>query len=109
IAACIGSMSGCAAGYWLGARGGKRVLERFGRTLRLDPARIERANALFLRQGRRALIVGRFVPLLRSYLGIFAGISGMPRREFALYNAIGSAFWAACFCLLGFAFGRSLP
>ncbi len=109
IAACIGTMGGTSTGYWLGARGGKPFLDRFGSTLRLDSARIEKANALFLRQGRRALIVGRFVPLLRSFVGVFSGISGMPRFDFVVFSAVGSVAWSGCFCVLGFVFGRNLP
>jgi membrane protein DedA with SNARE-associated domain len=109
LAACVGTIGGCATGYWLGVRKGKGIVDRFGKTLHLNAARLERAHAFFDKHGKRALIAGRFVPLLRSFLGVFAGISGMQRREFAIYNTVGGVVWAGTFCFLGFLFGRNLP
>jgi membrane protein DedA with SNARE-associated domain len=106
--ACIGTISGCMAGYWIGARGGRSIVDRFGATLRIDAAKMEKAHGFFVKHGRRALIVGRFVPVVRSLLGLFAGISDMPRRDFLIYNAIGGVIWAATFSGLGFIFGKSL-
>lgn len=109
IAALIGNIGGGMAGYWMGARGGQAVIARFGRVLRIDEARMARAHAFFAKHGASALIVGRYIAVVRSFLGIFAGVSAMPRRKFLAYNAIGGFLWSLTFTLVGFFFGKNLP
>jgi membrane protein DedA with SNARE-associated domain len=83
ISACIGTISGGMAAYWLGLRGGNAIIAHFGRVLRLDAARLEKAHAFFVKHGAKTVLLGRFVAFLRSYVGIFAGISQMPWPRFA--------------------------
>jgi hypothetical protein len=93
----------------MGARGGSAVIARFGRLLRIDERRLAKANTFFHNHGPSALIVGRYVAVLRSFLGIFAGISAMSRRRFAFYNALGAFIWSLSFSVVGYFFGRNLP
>lgn len=109
IAAFIGTVAGSATGYWLGLRGGPAIIERFGRTLRLDAPRLERAHAFFVRHGAKTVLLGRFVAFVRSFIGIFAGISGMPVRRFLVFNALGGLIWTLSFSAAGYFFGRNLP
>jgi undecaprenyl-diphosphatase len=97
------------AGYWIGVRGGQAVVTRFGRFLRINDETIAKANQFFAKHGASALIVGRYVAVVRSFLGMIAGVSAMPRRKFLLYNAIGGVIWSATFTLVGFFFGKNLP
>ena len=101
FAALFGNVTGGMAGYWIGARGGNAVIGRFGRALRIDEARLLRANAFFTKHGASALIVGRFIAVVRSFLGMLAGVAAMPRRKFMLYNALGGIAWSATFTLVG--------
>jgi membrane protein DedA with SNARE-associated domain len=109
IAAAFGSFAGTAAGYWIGRRGGPAIVARYGALLRLDQGRLERAQAFFAKNGGKTLVLGRFVAFVRSFIGIFAGISGMPLRQFLVYNVAGGVVWAGTFSVLGYAFGRNLP
>jgi undecaprenyl-diphosphatase len=109
VAALVGNVAGGMAGYWIGVRGGSAVIARFGRALRIDDARLARANEFFTRHGASALIVGRYIAVVRSFLGMLAGVAAMPRRKFMLYNALGGLAWSATFTLVGFFFGRNLP
>lgn len=109
IAGCIGTIVGGEAGYWIGLRGGTRVVARYGRWLRLNEARLDRTHRFFMQHGGKTVLLGRFVAFLRSYVGIFAGISEMPARTFAAYNALGGTVWVLTFSVLGYAFGRNLP
>lgn len=109
IAGCIGTITGGQAGYWIGLRGGTRVVAKYGRWLRLNEARLDRTHRFFMQHGGKTVLLGRFIAFLRSFIGIFAGISEMPATTFAGYNALGGAIWVATFSVLGYAFGRNLP
>ena len=109
LAGCVGTIAGGAAGYWIGVRGGPPIIARYGRVLRLDSGRLERAHTFFMRHGAKTVLLGRFVAFVRSYLGIFAGVSRMPARRFAAYNALGGTLWTLTFGACGYFFGRNLP
>jgi membrane protein DedA with SNARE-associated domain len=109
IAGCIGTIAGGHAGYWLGARGGTPFITRYGRWIGLTPPRLEKTNRFFEQHGAKTVMLGRFVAFLRSFVGIFAGISHMPMRTFAAYNAAGGSLWVVTFSVLGYVFGRNLP
>jgi membrane protein DedA with SNARE-associated domain/membrane-associated phospholipid phosphatase len=109
VAAFVGTVGGSATGYWLGLRGGPAIIDRFGRILRLDAPRLERAHAFFVRHGAKTVLLGRFVAFVRSFIGIFAGISRMPVRRFLLFNALGGILWTLTFSACGYFFGRNLP
>jgi membrane protein DedA with SNARE-associated domain/membrane-associated phospholipid phosphatase len=109
IAGCIGTIAGGQAGYLIGHRGGNRLVERYGRWILLTPERMSKTNKFFAQHGAKTVLLGRFVAFLRSFVGIFAGISQMPMRVFATYNALGGTLWVLTFCGLGYAFGRNLP
>ena len=109
IAALAGNVLGGMTGYWMGVRGGGAIIRTFGRVLRINDQHLERANVFFAKHGASALIVGRYVAIVRSFLGMIAGVSGMPRKKFLLYNAIGGVVWSLTFTLVGFFFGKNLP
>ena len=109
IAGCIGTIAGGHTGYWIGLRGGTRVVAKYGRWLRLNEERLDRTHRFFVQHGGKTVLLGRFVAFLRSFVGIFAGISEMPFRTFAAYNALGGIIWVLAFSILGYVFGRNLP
>jgi membrane protein DedA with SNARE-associated domain/membrane-associated phospholipid phosphatase len=109
IAGCIGTIAGGHAGYWLGARGGTPFIARYGPWIRLTPPRLEKTHRFFEQHGAKTVMLGRFVAFLRSFVGIFAGVSRMPLRVFATYNALGGSIWVVTFSVLGYVFGRNLP
>src|ERR1043165_767885 len=88
FAALAGNVLGGVTAYWMGIRGGQAVVGRFGRLLRVNDQHLVKANAFFEKHGPSALIVGRFVAIVRSFLGMIAGVSAMPRRKFLMYNAV---------------------
>lgn len=109
FSALAGSVFGGMAGYWMGVRGGHAIVSRFGRLLRINDQRMARAHTFFEKHGASALIVGRYIAVVRSFLGIFAGVSAMPKRKFLLYNALGGLIWSLTFCIVGYFFGRNIP
>lgn len=109
IAGCIGTFSGVGAGYWIGVRGGAAVVRRYGRVLHVSDSHLERSHKFFARHGAKAVLVGRFIAIVRSYIGLFAGVARMDAVRFSIYNAAGGIAWVASFSALGFIFGRNLP
>ncbi len=107
--AAAGAIIGDNAGYWIGRKGGRAFVLRFGRKIRLNENHLVRAESFFRRHGGKTVFIGRFVALLRSWAAVLAGIGAMPYGEFTAYNASGGIVWAACFGSLGYLFGKSLP
>ncbi len=109
IAGFIGTAAGGHAGYWLGVRGGQGFVERHGKWMMITPTVVAKTRQFFEQHGAKTMLAARFIAFVRSFVGFFAGMSGMPMREFALYNAAGSVIWIATFTSIGFLFGRNLP
>lgn len=109
FAALVGNVLGGIAGYFMGIRGGHAIVARFGRVLRINDERMAKAHTFFEKHGAAALIVGRYIAVVRSFLGMMAGVSDMPRRKFFLYNLVGGIIWSATFTTVGFFFGKNLP
>jgi undecaprenyl-diphosphatase len=109
VAGVLGTIAGGHLGYWIGAQGGTAAVTRHGRWVGLSPKRLEKTQHFFDDHGAKTVLLGRFVAFVRSFVGIFAGLSAMPMRVFAIYNALGGALWVATFSLLGYVFGRNLP
>jgi membrane protein DedA with SNARE-associated domain/membrane-associated phospholipid phosphatase len=109
IAAAVGTIAGGHIGFWMGVRGGHAILTKYGRFVGLNAKRLETTRKFFDQHGAKTVATGRFVAFVRSFMGIFAGLSGMPLRTFAVYNAVGGVVWVLTFSLVGFVFGRNLP
>ena len=87
VAVCLlAAVAGDQAGYWLGARYGRRLFRDDARILRTD--RLEEAEAFFDRHGRVALVLGCFVPIVRTYVPFAAGAARMSYRRFAIWNVL---------------------
>jgi membrane protein DedA with SNARE-associated domain/membrane-associated phospholipid phosphatase len=109
LAAAAGAIAGDACGYWIGRLGGFRLLQRYGRLVRLDDGKLEHGRRFFQRHGGKTVFLGRFVALLRTTAALLAGVSCMPYVRFTLFNAAGGICWTLLVGTLGFIFGRNLP
>jgi membrane-associated protein len=91
-------------GYALGRRFGPRVFNRRDSRV-FSQQHVLRAREFFDRHGPRAVILARFVPVVRTFTPLVAGVGHMPRRRFTLYNLVGAATWAAGLLVAGFFLG----
>ncbi|WNI34351.1 DedA family protein [Streptomyces sp. ITFR-6] len=108
LAAVAGALLGAQTGYWLGHRGGRALLAR-SRSGRLREG-ADRAAQLLARYGHaRAIVLARFVPVVRTVLNPLAGALDVPARVFALWQVIGGVVWTAGLVLAGYALGSSVP
>jgi membrane protein DedA with SNARE-associated domain len=107
LAGTLGYLVGAIIGWWIGLRGGRRLLERHGRWLHLGPERLERAERWFDRFGNVGELIGRLTPLVRSFVSIPAGVFKMPLAPYTVLTLIGSAIWAFAIAGAGYGLGSS--
>jgi membrane-associated protein len=106
LAGCwIAAVAGDAVGYNFGRHVGPRLFRR-QESLLFSPDHIKRAQAFYARHGRKTIVLARFVPVVRTFAPIVAGVGGMPYRQFALFNVLGGLLWTIGFVSLGFALGN---
>jgi membrane-associated protein len=104
------AIAGDAVNYAVGRSAGMRVIEkartdpRWGRWV--NPAYIARAHEFFERRGGKAIVLGRFVPIVRTFVPFVAGVAEMSYPAFALYNVTGAIVWVGICLGAGYAFGN---
>ena len=105
--AAASAIVGDNVGYLLGARFGRRLLERPGRTEARRRLALKRGEELFERHGPKAVFLGRWIALLRIWAAWLAGMASMRWSSFLLWNALGGIGWALFFGLLGYFGGEA--
>ena len=100
----VAAVAGDQVGYLIGRRYGPQVFSRpDSRFFRHENA--VRAEAFFAQRGALAVILGRFVPVVRTFVPVVAGVARMPRRAFTALNLVGALLWAVGIVAVGFFFG----
>lgn len=103
-----GATVGADIGYFLGYRGGRPFMERFGALFRVRPEHIARAELFFARHGDKAILAARFVLGLRTWGSMLAGMAHMPFWRFQIFSALGGLAWAALIGTAGYLLGNNL-
>jgi len=108
IAGVAGALLGAQVGYVIGRRAGPRLLDRPDRP-RLQEA-VNRARVALDRYGHgKAIVLARFIPLVRTVLNPMAGTVGVPVRVFTLWQVVGGVLWSVGITLAGYALGSRIP
>ncbi|HET7646643.1 MAG TPA: DedA family protein [Candidatus Limnocylindria bacterium] len=107
LLATVGSLAGAVVGYYIGAWGGRPILDRYGKYVGIGAEDLDRADRWFERWGSWAVFFGRMVPLVRTFVSYPAGISRMPMGRFLLFSALGSLPWNAALIFAGFVVGEN--
>jgi membrane-associated protein len=107
IALCAAAFLGNVVGYEIGRAIGTPLYERDGRVLKKKY--FDQTTAFFDKHGNKALVIGRFVPIVRTFITVVAGVSRMDRRRFFTWSAVGAVLWAAGLTLVGYFLGKSFP
>ena len=103
----VASMAGNALGYWVGDHFGPRVFRsEDSRIFRKEY--VDKTRDFFERYGNRAIVLARFVPVVRTFITVMAGVGTMSFRRFMTYSALGGLLWAVGVTLLGYYLG-SIP
>ena len=106
-AGTVGYTLGSILGWWIGIRTGRPFLERHGRWLHLNEAKLDRAERWFERWGDWGVFLGRITPVIRSFVSIPAGIFRAPLGRYIVLTLIGSAIWCFGLAAVGWWFGSN--
>lgn len=104
-AGALGCNLGSTAAYWVGATGGRRLVERWGRYVLLDSGDVDLADRFFARFGKAAVFVARLLPVVRTFIALPAGIARMPQPAFQAFTFLGSWPWCFGLAYVGYALG----
>lgn len=108
LAIAFAAFLGGEVGYLIGHKLGPRVFERKESGI-FSVKNVERTNAFFARFGGLAVIIARFVPIVRTFAPVAAGVGHMDYRKYSLYNAIGALIWGAGLTYFGYLLGYIPP
>ena len=100
-AGILGNSVNYAIGRWLGKR---FFVDRKSRWL--NPAHLEKAHAFYERHGGKAVVISRFLPIVRTYVPFVAGMAHMSPKEYTMYNVAGGVLWVGSLLYAGFFFGN---
>jgi membrane-associated protein len=101
----VAAVAGDQVGYIFGRSVGPSLFQRPKSRL-FNPANVVKAHAFFERHGAKTIVLARFVPIVRTFAPIVAGVAGMKYRVFTIYNIIGAGLWAAGLTMLGYYLGQ---
>jgi membrane protein DedA with SNARE-associated domain len=107
IAGTAGNVVGSYVAWGVGRYGGQPALRRWGRRLRITDHDLDRATRWFDRYGPRAVLIGRLLPVVRTFISLPAGIAGMKPIRFGIYTTIGCIPWTAALAWAGYAVGAN--
>jgi membrane protein DedA with SNARE-associated domain len=96
-AGAIGCNVGSVVAYWIGARGGRPLVERYGKWVLMSHRDLDRMTSFFNKYGGITVLIGRLLPVVRTFIAFPAGIAKMPQLRFHIYTFVGS--WPWCFAL----------
>lgn len=103
----VAGFLGNVAGYEIGRAIGTPLYQREGRVLKRKY--FDQTEAFFDKHGNKALVIGRFVPFVRTYITVVAGVTRMDRRRFFTWSLVGAVLWVFSITLLGYFLGTAFP
>jgi membrane-associated protein len=103
IASAIG---GSQVGYWVGTKVGPALFKKRKRNFFFNEDTITRSHEIIERYGPRAIVLARFIPVLRALVPMLVGIMGMESKKYLKYNIFGAVLWGGCLLLLGWGLGN---
>jgi membrane protein DedA with SNARE-associated domain len=105
--ASLASNLGSIPAYWVGARGGRPMVERYGSLVLLSRHDLDRVDQFFARFGSIAVLIGRMLPIVRTFIAFPAGVAKMNQLRFHIYTFIGSWPWCYALAWIGMKLGAS--
>lgn len=107
ILGALGNLMGSAIAYWIGWRGGRPALEKYGKYLLISHHDLNTADRWFARHGEATVFFSRLLPVVRTYISFPAGVAKMNFRKFSLYTFMGALPWCILFTWLGVKMGNN--
>src|SRR5207247_1155725 len=100
--------TGDSVGYAIGVRLGPRLFTR-PKSLLFNPRHIERTRVFYARHGSKTIVIARFVPIVRTFAPVVAGVGQMEYRRFIFYNVAGGVGWVTSLTWAGYLLGQTVP
>ena len=104
----VAAIVGDSVGYAIGWRVGPRLFTR-EKSLVFNPRHVERTRRFYERHGAKTIVIARFVPIVRTFAPVVAGVGQMQYRRFLLYNILGGVGWVLSTTWAGYLLGRAIP
>jgi membrane-associated protein len=104
----VAAIVGDSVGYAIGWRAGPRLFTR-EKSLLFNPRHIERTRRFYERHGAKTIVIARFVPIVRTFAPVVAGVGQMEYRRFVFYNVAGGVGWVTSMTWAGYLLGSSIP
>ena len=104
----VAAIVGDSVGYAIGWRVGPRLFTR-EKSLVFNPRHVERTRRFYERHGSKTIVIARFVPIVRTFAPVVAGVGQMQYRRFLLYNILGGVGWVLSTTWAGYLLGRAIP
>jgi membrane protein DedA with SNARE-associated domain len=106
LAGAVGCVLGSLVAYWVGVRGGRPLVEKYGRYILVSHHDLDIADRWFKRHGDIIILIGRLLPLVRTFIAFPAGVARMSMSKFVLYTFIGSFIWCWALAWIGLRLGE---
>jgi membrane protein DedA with SNARE-associated domain len=97
----LGNLAGSLIAYWIGYKGGRPLIARFGKYIFLSDHDLKLAEDWFTRYGQATAFFGRLLPVIRTYISFPAGLAKMDLKKFSVFTFLGAFIWSALFAWLG--------
>jgi membrane protein DedA with SNARE-associated domain len=107
VAGILGNVAGSYLAWAVGKYAGQAVVRRWGRRVGIREREIDRAAAWFERHGTLAVLIGRVIPVVRTFISLPAGFAAMPAVRFGVYTTLGCIPWTAALGIAGYELGAS--
>ena len=108
LASSLGSLMGSILSYYIGQKGGRSFIHRYGKYFLLNNHDLEITEKFFNKQGDKTIFISRFIPVIRHLISLPAGIGNMNKKKFLLFTFLGSTMWNMFLVWAGFYFGTRL-
>jgi len=106
LAGAVGCIAGSIPAYYLGAYGGRPVLEKYGKYLLISRSDLNLADRWFQHHGEITIFIGRLLPVIRTFIAFPAGVSRMAMGRFLIYTFVGSYIWSWSLAWIGMKLGQ---
>jgi membrane-associated protein len=104
----VAAIAGDTVGYWIGAKAGPKIFTR-ERSLFFSRKHLLRTQEFYERHGGKTIIIARFVPIIRTFAPVVAGVGKMSYRRFVSYNVFGGIGWSLSMTMIGYTLGQIYP
>ena len=104
----VAAVLGDNVGYWFGKKAGPRVFKKED-SLIFSKTNVEKSQAFYEKHGGKTIILARFIPVVRTFAPVIAGVGKMEYKKFLFYNLTGGVIWGIGVTALGYLLGNSIP